>query len=180
MIGIVEAVSASGTHSMSKVNRLAVRVLAGLGVEGDAHLGATVKHRSRVAKDPAQPNLRQVHLIDAELHDELRVAGFEVTAGQMGENITTRGIDLRNLPAHTRLHLGDEAVLELTGLRTPCRQLNRIQPALMDQVLVRDESGALVRKAGVMAVVVTSGWIRPGDRIDAELPPPPRRPLLPV
>src|SRR5262247_53607 len=150
MDGVVVAVSRSAKHTMSKPNEDSVRLLTGLGVEGDAHLGETVKHRSRVARDPTQPNLRQVHLIHAELHDELQAAGFAVSAGQMGENITTRGIDLLGLPTGTRLHLGKAAVVEVTGLRNPCAQLDRIQPGLMAATLDRDARGKLVRKAGVM------------------------------
>lgn len=140
-------------------------------------MGKTVKHRSRVAVDPTQPNLRQVHLIHAELHDELRAAGFLVSAGQMGENITTRSVDLLSLPLSTRLHLGDTAVVELTGLRNPCTQLDRFQPGLMAAVLGRDEHGKLIRKAGVMGIVVVSGKVRPGNPIRIELPPEPHHPL---
>ena len=139
--------------------------MAGLGIEGDAHQGTTVKHRSRVARNPAAPNLRQVHLIHAELHDELRQRGFEVKAGQMGENITTHGVDLLGLPAGTRLCLGSAAVIEVTGLRNPCAQLDRIQPGLMAATLGRDEHGNLVRKAGIMGIVVAGGEVRPGDPI---------------
>jgi MOSC domain-containing protein YiiM len=149
-------------------------------VEGDAHLGETVKHRSRVARDPSQPNLRQVHLIHAELHDELRAAGFAVSAGQMGENVTTRGIDLLGLPTGTRLRLGKTAVVEVTGLRTPCIQLDRFQPGLMAAVLGRDEHGALIRKAGVMTIVLADGEVRPGDPVIVELPPAPHRSLEPI
>jgi MOSC domain-containing protein YiiM len=173
-------VSLSGTHSLSKGNQPAIRLLEGLGVEGDAHAGTTVKHRSRVARDPHQPNLRQVHLIHAELHDELRGAGFDVSAGQMGENVTTRGIDLLGLPTGARLRLGDEAIVEVTGLRNPCAQLDRLQAGLMAAVLDRDEQGNLVRKAGVMAVVVAGGLVRPGEAVTVELPPAPHRPLGPV
>jgi MOSC domain-containing protein YiiM len=180
MSGRVAAVSCSATHSMSKGNQPAIRLLEGLGVEGDAHAGTTVKHRSRVARDPHQPNLRQVHLIHAELHDELRGAGFDVSAGQMGENITTRGIDLLGLPTGTRLRLGDEAIVEVTGLRNPCAQLDGLQAGLMAAVLDRDEQGNLVRKAGVMAVVVAGGLVRPGETVTVELPPAPHRPLGPV
>jgi len=140
-------------------------------VDGDAHAGATVRHRSRVACDPTQPNLRQVHLIHAELHDELRDAGFAVSAGEMGENITTRGVDLLKLPVGTWLLLGDTATVEVTGLRNPCAQLNGIAPGLMAATLDHDEEGNLVRKAGVMAVVRAGGVVRPGDPIDVELPP---------
>jgi MOSC domain-containing protein YiiM len=180
MDGQVTAVSRSPTHTLSKPNEAGIRLLAGVGVEGDAHSGATVKHRSRVARDPSQPNLRQVHLIHAELHDELRAAGFAVSAGQMGENITTGGVDLLALPTGTRLHLGDEAVVEVTGLRNPCAQLDTIQPGLMAAVLDRDEHGDLIRKAGLMGVVLAGGEVRPGDPIRVELPPAPHRPLAPV
>jgi MOSC domain-containing protein YiiM len=180
MNGLVTAVHRSATHTMSKPARERIRLLEGLGVEGDAHLGETVKHRSRVARDPSQPNLRQVHLIHAELLDALGAAGFAVTAGLMGENVTTRGVDLLALPAGTRLHLGDDAVVEVTGLRNPCVQLDRIQPGLMAATLDRDERGQLVRKAGVMGVVRAGGEVRPGDPIRVVLPPEPYRPLEPV
>ena len=163
MDGRVTAVSRSATHTLTKPAHGSIRLLTGLGVEGDAHQGETVKHRSRVARDPSQPNLRQVHLIHAELHDELGAAGFTVVAGQMGENITTRGVDLLGLPAGTRLRLGDTAVVEVTGLRNPCAQLNQIQPGLMAATLGRDAQGDLVRKAGVMSIVLTGGEVRPGD-----------------
>jgi MOSC domain-containing protein YiiM len=165
---------------MSKPNQASIRLLAGLGVEGDAHLGQTVKHRSRVARDPSQPNLRQVHLIHAELHDELRAAGLTVAAGQMGENVTTRGVDLLGLPTGTRLHLGATAVVEVTGLRNPCAQLDGIQPGLMAATLDRDAHGNLIRKAGVMAVVVAEGMVRSGDPIRVNLPPEPHQSLEPV
>lgn len=175
--GFVTAVSRSATHSFSKQNQSSIQLLDGLGVEGDAHLGETVKHRSRVAQNPNQPNLRQVHLIHAELHEELQSAGFDVSSGQMGENITTRGIPLLELPTGTRLHLGDSAVVELTGLRNPCQQLNQFQPGLMDAVLDRDPDGNLIRKAGVMGIVTASGEVKPGDPIRVEYPPLPHRPL---
>jgi hypothetical protein len=169
--GLVAAVSRSGTHTFSKDNAGSIRLLAGLGVEDDAHMGRTVKHRSRVARDPSQPNLRQVHLIHGELHDELRSRGFNVTPGDMGENVTTRGIDLLGLPTDTRLRLGEEAVVQITGLRNPCVQLEHFQAGLMAAVLDRDEDGRLVRKAGVMAVVLTGGDVRPDDAITVEPPP---------
>lgn len=176
----VLAVSSSPAHTFSKSNQGSIRLLAGLGVEGDAHLGETVKHRSRVARDPRQPNLRQVHLIHAELHDELQAAGFAVSAGQMGENITTRGVDLLRLPTGTRLRLGTTAVVEVTGLRNPCTQLDDFQQGLMAAVLGRDEHGALIRKAGIMAIVLAGGEITPGDPIIVELPPEPHQTLEPV
>lgn len=177
--GAVTAVSRSPRHTMAKPNELSIRLVEGLGVEGDAHAGPTVRHRSRVRKDPAAPNLRQVHLVHAELHDELRAAGFEVAAGQMGENITTRGIDLLGLPTGSRLRIG-EAVMEVTGLRNPCSQLDGIQQGLMAATLGRDAAGNLVRKAGVMAIVVQGGDIQPGDLIKVHLPDGPRLPLQPV
>jgi MOSC domain-containing protein YiiM len=180
MSGVVIAVSSSPGHSMSKPNQASIRLVAGLGVEGDAHLGVTVKHRSRVARDPTQPNLRQVHLIHAELHDELRGAGFDVAPGAMGENVTTRGIALLSLPAGTLLRLGAGAIVRVTGLRNPCVQLDGLRPGLMAATLERDASGKLVRKAGVMGVVVGAGEVRPGDPIEIELPTPPHQPLEPV
>jgi MOSC domain-containing protein YiiM len=180
MGGTVTAVSRSAMHAFSKENQGAVRLLAGLGVEGDAHAGETVQHRSRVARDPTQPNLRQVHLIHAELHDELRAAGFHVSAGDMGDNVTTRGVDLLALPTGTRLRLGAEALVEVTGLRNPCTQLDRFQPGLKAAVLGRAPDGSLVRKSGIMAIVLTGGEVRPGDAISVELPPEPHRALEPV
>jgi MOSC domain-containing protein YiiM len=176
----VVAVSSSATHSFSKSNDGCIRLLAGLGVEGDAHLGVTVQHRSRVRRDPTQPNLRQVHLIHAELHDELREQGFEVRPGEMGENVTTQGVALLDLPTGTRLRLGAEAVVEVTGLRNPCSQLDDFQPGLMAATRPPDPAGGVVRKAGVMAVVVAGGEVRPGDEVVVEPPPPPHRPLEPV
>ena len=180
MTGRVAAVSSSPSHSLRKGNRGAIHLLAGLGVEDDAHAGVTVKHRSRVARDPSQPNLRQVHLIHAELHAELRAAGFVIAAGQMGENITTEGVDLLGLPTGTRLRCGNEAVIEITGLRNPCAQLETIQPGLMAAVLDRDAQGNLIRKAGIMAAVIAGGPVRPGDAITIELPPAPHHSLEPV
>jgi MOSC domain-containing protein YiiM len=180
MSGVVTAVSRSSRHTFSKPIQDRIQLLTGLGVESDAHLGETVKHRSRVARDPNQPNLRQVHLIHAELHDELQMAGFAVSAGQMGENITTRGVDLLRLPTGTRLHLGDTAVVEVTGLRNPCTQLDSFQAGLMAAVLERSEDGTLIRKAGIMAIVLAEGEVRPGDSINIELPPEPYRSLEPV
>jgi MOSC domain-containing protein YiiM len=167
---VVDSVARSARHSFSKTPQLYIRLIAGLGVEGDAHQGATVKHRSRVARDPHQPNLRQVHLIHAELFDELREKGFRVGPGEMGENITTRGVDLLLLPRGTRLRIGGTAVIELTGLRNPCVQIDRFQPGLMKAVLERDEAGHLVRKSGVMAIVIEGGDVYPEDPISVELP----------
>jgi MOSC domain-containing protein YiiM len=174
---IVTAVSRSATHTFSKPNQPCIRLLAGLGVEGDAHMGETVRHRSRVAADPTQPNLRQVHLIHAELHDELRAGGFDVGPGRMGENITTRGLDLLELPVGARLAIGDAAVVEVTGLRNPCAQLDGLQPGLMAAVLGRGAQGHPVRKSGIMAMVVAGGDVRAGDEIRVTLPPAPHRRL---
>ena len=170
--GKVIAVHRSTSHSFSKFAEETVTLVAGLGVQSDAHAGATVKHRSRVARDPSQPNLRQVHLMHAELFDELIEKGFAVWPGELGENITTRGIDLLALATGTRLHLGEGgAVVEVTGLRNPCSQLDRFQKGLMAAVLDRDASGGLVRKAGVMAIVLAGGEVQPGDAIRVEAPP---------
>ena len=180
MSGRVVALSVSAAHTMSKANVARIRLLEGLGIEGDAHMGATVKHRSRVARDPTQANLRQVHLIHAELFDELRAKGFAVTAGLMGENVTTRGIDLLSLPTGTLLHLGASAVVKMTGLRNPCAQLDGLQTGLMQATLERDTAGNLVRKAGVMGVVIAGGEIAVGDAVRAEMPGAPHERLQPV
>jgi MOSC domain-containing protein YiiM len=178
--GRVVAVATSPRHIFSKALESSIRLVTGLGVAGDAHAGHTVKHRSRVAVDPSQPNLRQVHLIQAELLDELRARGFTVSAGDMGENVTTQGLDLLALPAGTRLQLGAQAVIEVTGLRNPCRQLDAFQAGLMRAVLDRAADGSLIRKAGIMGVVVAGGEVRPGDPLRVTLPPGPHRPLEPV
>ncbi|WP_199239230.1 MOSC domain-containing protein [Streptomyces sp. ICBB 8177] len=177
MSGRVTAVSSNGEYSFTKPNRDSVRLLAGLGVEGDVHAGVTVKHRSRVAQDPTQPNLRQVHLIHEELFAEVGEEGFKVAPGELGENITTRGIDLLALPVGTLLHVGDCAVLEVTGLRNPCLQIDNFQDGLLKQVVGRDEAGRIVRKAGIMSIVREGGVVRPGDTIDTALPSGPHRPL---
>jgi MOSC domain-containing protein YiiM len=159
------ALARDEAHRFSKQRCTSLRLLAGLGVEGDAHAGRSVQHLSRIAKDPGAANLRQVHLIHAELYDELAGQGFVHEPGQLGENITTRGIDLLGLSRGARLRLGDEAVIEITGLRNPCHQLNGLAPGLMDAVLDRAPDGSLVRKCGVMAVVVSGGEVQVGDAI---------------
>jgi len=179
-MGGVVAVSLRAGHHFSKTLSPAIRLLTGLGVAGDAHLGETVKHRSRVRKDPTQPNLRQVHLIHAELFDELRAKGFAVGPGELGENVTTSGIDLLALPTGSRLHLGATAVVEVTGLRNPCIQIDQFRKGLMTATLDRDAAGNLIRKAGVMSIVVSDGEVRPGDAIGVEFPAEPHRPLEPV
>lgn len=179
MSGRVVAVSAKPGHGVNKTNRALIRLLAGEGVEGDAHRGARVKHRSRRRRDPTQPNLRQVHLLHAELFEELAAKGFAVTPGLMGENVTTSGVDLLGLPEGAIVRLGDAAVVQISGLRNPCYQLDELQQGLMAACLDK-RSGELVRKAGVMAVVLAGGEVRAGDAIAVELPLGPHRPLQPV
>ncbi len=179
MPGVVEAVSQGGTHSFSKLPRMWITLLAGLGVAGDAHLGSTVKHRSRVARDPSQPNLRQVHLLHQELLTELAAKGYHIGAGQIGENILTSGLDLLALPTGAVLCIG-AAEVQVTGLRNPCSQLDRFRPGLMAATLDRDAAGRLIRKAGIMGVVLTGGDVRPGDAVQVRLPAGPHRALQPV
>jgi MOSC domain-containing protein YiiM len=176
----VVAVHASPLHEFSKQPAQRIHLLAGLGVEGDAHCGVTVKHRSRVAKDPSQPNLRQVHLLHAELFDELTAQGFEVAPGELGENVTTRGLAVLDLAVGTELRLGATAVVRITGLRNPCVQIDRFRKGLMAAVLDRTPDGALVRKAGVMGVVLRGGYVAPGDAIEVALPAGEPRRLEPV
>ncbi|GGW94052.1 MOSC domain-containing protein [Streptomyces lomondensis] len=177
MSGRVTAVSSNGEYSFTKPNRDSITLPAGVGVEGDVHAGVTVKHRSRVAQDPTRPNLRQVHLIHEELFAEVGEDGFQVAPGELGENITTRGIDLLGLPTGTLLRIGDSAVLEVTGLRNPCIQIDAFQEGLLKRVVGRDEAGNVVHKAGIMSVVREGGVVRPGDAIAAELPAGPYRAL---
>jgi MOSC domain-containing protein YiiM len=178
--GLVRSLSRSSRHRFSKASQSSLRLLAGLGVEGDSHAGTTVQHLSRVRRDPSQPNLRQVHLIHAELYEELRAAGFEAEPGELGENITTERLDLLALPRGARLHIGSQAVVEVTGLRNPCIQIDRFRPGMLSAVVGRDEAGNVVRKAGVMSVVRVGGEIHQGDVIRVEPPAPPLLPLLPV
>lgn len=173
----VTSVSLNESHAFSKCVVGHITLLAGLGVEGDAHMGVTVKHRSRVAQDPTQPNLRQVHLIHAELFDELAARGLRLAPGQLGENISTRGLDALALPVDTKLHIGSTAVVHITGLRNPCAQIENYRPGLLAAVLDRAPDGALIRKAGIMGVVLSGGVVRPGDAIRVELPAGPHRAL---
>ncbi len=175
--GRVVAVARDGEHRFSKQPVAEITVLNGLGVKGDAHQGVTVKHRSRVAADPTQPNLRQVHLIHSELFEELRGKGFEVSSAELGENIATEGINLLALPRGTLLSIGADVVLQVTGLRNPCAQIERFQPGLLAAVLDRGPNGEVIRKAGIMTIVREGGIIRQGDPITTELPPPPHLPL---
>jgi MOSC domain-containing protein YiiM len=177
---VVIAVARSPAHGFSKATAPEIRLLAGLGVEGDAHAGNRVKHRSRVARDPTQPNLRQVHLLPAELLEELRGRGFRLQPGDVGENLLTGGIDLMGLPTGTRLHLGETATVEVTGLRNLCAQLDRFQAGLTAAMLDRAPDGSLLRRAGIMGIVQADGVVRPGDVIRLTLPRQPYRSLQPV
>ncbi|MGA5069345.1 MOSC domain-containing protein [Streptomyces exfoliatus] len=178
MAGRVTAVSRNETYVFSKPNRESITLLAGLGVEGDVHAGATIRHQFRMTYEPGLPNLRQVHLMHEELFDELALKGFDVSAGQLGENITTRGVDLLGLPTGALLHLGEQAVVEVTGLRNPCAKINDFRAGLLGQVFSLDrDSGEFTFKSGVMAVVRRGGPVRPHDPVQVELPPPPHRPL---
>lgn len=170
MLPKIIAVSLAPTHTFSKSNVESITLLAGLGVEGDAHCGKTVKHRSRLEIRPIPDNLRQVHLIHSELFEELKTKGFDISPGAIGENITTKGIDLLGLPRHTKLFLGKNAIVEITGLRNPCSQLNDYQPGLLSAVLDKDAAGNLIRKAGIMGIVLEGGNVNPGDDIRIELP----------
>jgi MOSC domain-containing protein YiiM len=176
-MGSIIAVNLRHGHHFSKTPSLSIHLLTGLGVAGDAHMGETVKHRSRVRKDPTAPNLRQVHLIHAELFDELRAKGFCVQPGDLGENVTTSGIDLLALPTGTRLYLGATAVVEVTGLRNPCVQIDTFQKGLLAATLDKDDAGNLIRKAGIMSIVLSDGDVRPGDAIRVELPELPHQAL---
>ena len=175
--GTVVAVCSSPKHGFSKQPHASLRLLAGMGVEGDAHCGRAVQHLYLKRKDPGAPNLMQVHLLGSELFDELAVAGFRVEPGQLGENITTRGIDLPRLPLGTRLHLGDEAVVQLTGLRTPCRQIETYRPGLLKQVVSRDAADKVFAKVGVMAIVLHGGEVRVHSRVEVVYPAQPHLPL---
>ena len=176
---VVLSVSRDELHRFSKRPCPSITLVAGIGVVGDAHAGTLVQHRSRVRRDPNQPNLRQVHLIQSELFAEAAEAGHDLGPGDLGENVTTAGVPLLDLPVDTRLHLG-EAVVRLTGLRNPCRQIDRFQRGLMQAVLDRDAQGHLIRKAGVMAVVRRGGIVRPRDTIAVVLPAKPHKALEPV
>ena len=179
-MGQVIAVSRNAAHNFSKPNETMIELIPGLGVKGDAHLGETVQHLVRVREDPTKPNLRQVHLIHAELFDELREVGFTIAPGEIGENVTTRGIDLLNLPVGTRLRLGENAIVEVTGLRNPCRQIDRFKPGLMTAMLGRDDQGRVTLKSGIMGIVRCGGHVRPGDAIGVALPREPHRPMTRV
>ncbi len=173
----VKAVCRSGEYSFSKPTCSSIKLVKGIGVEGDIHSGKTVKHRSRIRKDPTVPNLRQVHLMHAELHDELRTKGFDVNAGDLGENITTEHIDILELPRDTILHIGEQAKIQVTGLRNPCAQIDNFQKGLLKAVIDKGPNGELIRKSGIMSVVLEGGVIKPGDNIRIEYPPEPHKAL---
>ena len=178
--GVVLAVSAKALHGFSKELRSEIRLIAGVGVEGDAHAGATTQHRYLLKKDPKRKNLTQVHLIHSELFEEMRSGGFTLSAGEMGENVTTSGIELLTLPVGAKLYLGETAVVEVTGLRDPCLQLNGLHPGLMKALIVKDSAGKIVRKAGIMGVVLTDGEVRAGSAIHVEMPEKPWVEMGPV
>lgn len=174
----VVSVSQHPSHLFSKRRVAQIVLLEGLGVAGDAHAGMTVQHRSRVARDPSQPNLRQVHLIHSEVFDELTAQGFSVGSADLGENICTRGLALLDLPQGAELRIGATAVIRITGLRNPCVQLDQFQPGLMAALLGRASDGSLIRKAGVMAVVVNGGVVQAGDAIRVTWPAEPHQRLV--
>jgi MOSC domain-containing protein YiiM len=176
----VLAVAAAPGHQLSKSPVHEIRLVPGLGVEGDAHLGASTQHQTQVGKDPNRANLRQVHLIHSELFPELAAKGYEISPAMLGENITTEGLDILSLPRGTLLRIGPEAVVQVTGLRNPCRQLDAFRPGLAQAMFGKDDDGELVRKAGVMSIVVAGGAVRAGDAITVELPTAPHERLLPV
>jgi len=180
MVARIVAVHRSGSHEFSKTPVDVIELVAGVGVDGDAHAGAQVKHRSRVAADPTQPNLRQVHLMHSELFEQVAVRGFTVRPGDLGENITTEGLDLLGLPVGTTLAIGPDALITLTGLRNPCRQINAFSDGLLSELVYNDDEGITVRLGGVMSVVVRGGTIRPGDTIAVGLPPEPHHALVRV
>ncbi len=175
--GRVVSVACASSHQFLKQQVPHIEVVTGRGVRGDAHAGVTVQHRSRVSVDPSQPNLRQIHLIPAELFDELGLTGFSVGPADLGENITTSGIDLLALPRHSLLRIGPDVTLEVTGLRNPCAQIDRFQPGLLAAVLDRGPNNEVIRKAGIMAIVREGRIVRPGDLIDVHMPPTPYLPL---
>jgi MOSC domain-containing protein YiiM len=177
---VVLAVCRDDQHRFSKRPASSVLLVAGVGVDGDAHAGTTVQHRSRVAVDPSRPNLRQVHLLPVEFHDEAREHGYVLGPGDLGENVLTSGLDLLELPRGTLLRLGTEAVVRVTGLRNPCRQIDAFRPGLLRLAVRRDDNGQVLRRAGVMSVVVAGGTVAPGAPIDVVVPPPPYQPLAPV
>lgn len=180
LIGQVTSLHCDSEHNFSKPPVLEAMFLAGVGIEGDAHSGATTQHLSRQKKDASRPNLRQVHLVASELHEELRSDGFDVPFGAFGENLTTSGLDLGALPAGSTLRLGDEVILSLTGFRDPCSQIDKFQAGLRSAVSFKPETGPQLFRNGVMSVVVRGGTVRVGDTIKVALPPEPHQPMQKV
>lgn len=180
MSAFVVAVSVNPEHTLSKANQNSIRLVRGVGITGDAHAGKNDQHRSHSKRDPKRPNLRQVHLIHSEFYEELNAAGFSVLPGQLGENITTKGLELLKLPSAAKLFIGRQTALQVTGLRDPCKQLNSIQAGLMEATIERKSDGGLIRKTGIMSVVIKGGEIKPGDPIRVEMPPEPHKPMGPV
>jgi MOSC domain-containing protein YiiM len=180
MLPTVVAVCSSVSHSIAKAPKTSINLIAGLGVEGDVHLGRTTQHLYLAKRDPTRTNLTQVHLLHAELHDLLNEAGFDISPGLMGENITTRGIDLMSLPSGTRLNLGKIAILLVTGFREPCSKLNQLRPGLMKACFMGNQGDRVIPTAGIMGIVVRGGLVSPGDAIEIDRPDEPHHPLLPV
>jgi len=168
--GTVLSVSRDDKHRFSKPTVSSIRLVAGIGVEGDSHAGATVQHRYEMKRNPSAPNLCQVHFMAAELFDDLVPTGYTVAPGELGENVTTEGINLMSLPLGTRLHLGAQAVVSITGMRSPCSLINGYQNGLMKQLIKTDAAGTVQRRGGIMGIVVTGGVVNPGDRVRVELP----------
>ena len=158
----VLALSLSPTHTFSKSPQQRLKLVAEHGVEGDAHFGVTVKHRSRVAKNPDAPNLRQVHLIHQEMLDRVASSGLDLKPGDIGENILTAGVDLLALSRGARLQMGS-AEVEVTGLRNPCLQLDNFKPGLRRAFLQKRANGEIIRLAGVMAIVAKTGEVSLDD-----------------
>ena len=154
----VVGLSIDDGHHFSKRAVERVTMVAGVGIEGDVHAGPLVQHRSRVRVDPNQPNLRQVHLIDDAVFAVAASAGFEIDHGDLGENVTVSGLDVHGLAVGTMLRLGESAFVAVTGLRNPCGQINGLRPGLLD-VLRRADGGDIVRRAGIMGVVVRGGEV---------------------
>ena len=174
--GSVVAVSRSAKHGFSKEVQTSITLLAGRGVEGDAHAGETVQHLYRVKLDPTAPNLAQVHFLHAELLDEMGPQGYALAPGAMGENVLTQGLDLLGMPTGALFRIG-EAVVEISGIRDPCKKIDALGKGLTKRLFDRAADGMLMRKAGIMGVVRQGGAIRPGDTIEVELPPGPHRRL---
>ncbi len=168
--GSVIAVCSRDAHLFSKENREEIELIKNFGINGDAHAGMYVKHRSRVKKNPKQLNLRQVHLIPIELLNEMKQHRYDLHPGDLGENITTSGIDLINLPLNSQINIGEEVVLEVKGLRDPCKQIEAFKEGLLKKMITKDADGNLIRKTGIMTIVLGGGIVKPNDKIEVVLP----------